>query len=259
MDTDVVSRLLNYLITHVTVGTVTLIIIIASIFSIWGINIYTWAVAFDTWIIWLLGIIVIFALGDLVDAAALLFIDYFLLRKRYIQRPSEIDLTSDHIIRLVVKCNILTAEEINKDNAKQVLSDIVPSLFVSSAPPYIQSKREDVDSLYQYHSNMFLLLLVSFPLVPIILYKHFDALVISVIMIVHLILLYMFYRFVVNGLARVFSIEDKFFFGYLLEHAQVVDHREQNERKDDPKRKLNRSLLQKLCALIMSNTDPVNE
>ncbi len=237
MDTDVISRLLNYLITHVITGIIALILIITFVLSVWGVNIYSWAVTLDIWIFLLSGFIVVFTLGDLIDAAALLFLDYFLLKNKYSQRPSEIDITSDKIIRLVVACNLLRAGEINKDNAKQVLRDIIPSLFSSAAPPYIQSKREDIDSLYQYHSNMLLLLIISFPLIPIILYKYIGVVsVILIIMIVHLVLICVFYQFAINGLTRTFSIEDRFFFGYLLEHAKVKYHQEHNEKISNSKK-----------------------
>lgn len=232
MDTDVISRLLNYLITHIITGIIVLILIGATLLSVWGIDIYSLATTLDTWFVWLAGALIVFTLGDIVDAASLSFLDYFLLKKKYIHRPSEIDITSDQIIQLAIACNFLPAE-IDKDTAKQMLRDIIPSLFSSSAPSYVQSKREDIDSLYQYHSNMLLILIIGLPLLPIILYNHLSVFVILTITLMLLVLILIFYRFVNNGLIRVFSLEDRFFFGYLLEHAQVLNQNNNQESAKD--------------------------
>ena len=223
METDVLGKFLNRILTHMVTGTIVLVVLLAGVYACSGTNVYQSLVSsqFSIAGVWVV-FIMIFLLGGVVDSLALMLLDYFSLRRVLGERPSEVDITSEHTVQLAVEFGMLPdIEDYSNDLARvrQQLTDLVPALFDTVAPPHLYAKRDELDALYQYNSNMLLLLLVFLPLLPAITYRLVQGPLFLGILAVQMAVSVLFYRFTVNALKRLNSIEDRFFVGYLLDRA----------------------------------------
>jgi hypothetical protein len=203
-------------------GTIMAGLILIFTYALSGVDLFTLLVnsTFGVGAIWIIGI-AIFVLGGFVDSLALMLMDYWLFWRVLLRRPSEVNV--DQIVQLAIRLGLLQQQDLTDTKTlRQKLYDLISSVFGSQAPVHLYSKRDELDALYQYNSNMFVLLVLAIPMLPMAIFRLTPGYLYLAVLAVQLILTGFFYRFTLNALARVNSIEDRFVLGYLRARVDEV-------------------------------------
>lgn len=221
MGDNLIGSLFNRAILDTLTGFLALVITNLLTVLVAGFNIFAWLVSspYAEYTFWLV-LSASFLFGHLVDKLAFLTLDHALFEKHFQNRLSAFDLPQwcQDTIEQRISNSVTVAPTKSRDLVDDSKTDWISAYFLTKARPEAMQKRTDLIANFQFVSNLVIILLYAFFVIPAYLYfnvaQPLYALVCGIAILIALIF---YWRFSLQSLARIHTFENLVIYGTLIE------------------------------------------
>jgi hypothetical protein len=224
MNENFIGSLFNRAILDTLIGFLSLIITNLLIVIISNINFIILLLnsPYSHFFIWII-LIVSYLFGHFFDKLTFLILDHGIYSKQFQTRFSRFDLPSwcqkEIELRITQKLDIKSSKTHNLiDDSK---TDWIAAYFLTKARPEAIQKRTDLVANYQFVSNILMILVYAFFVIPSFWYFH-ESLIINTIssLIILLIAIILYWTFSLSALARIHTFENLIVYGLIIEESK---------------------------------------
>lgn len=225
MGENLIGSLFNRAILDTITGVLALVLTKLLIQLTTGVNFFFWIInsSYSTYSIWIF-LTLSFLFGHLVDKIAFLLLDHTLFSKHFQNRLSTFEMPKwcEKEIEGIISASVDIKPTKSQDLIDDSKADWITAFFLVKARSEAIQKRADLIANFQFVSNLLMVLIFSFFIIPLYYYfQYFDVVYAIIFSVVIFLAIIFYWKSSVASLARIHTFENIVVYGILIDQKAV--------------------------------------